>query len=317
MSSQICIKAQIADFIAANPYVKSFVVFPGITVQPLEMSNKFDDNGDRIISFPEEQLGQAAIIDISDSGELSVDYEGHTFPLEFFRISDTSIKYHPGIVADESINVCFDNTPSGYKALSDRSSFALIDLYRSEPYELSADLSFFVECPVKRDKSLIFSTTDINEFICSTTNSKYRCLFAIAYYTASRISEVIALITDDIKDGVINFRAEKSRSKLGRSIEICPELKEFLAQHETPEVGYLFISSYAGRSTKPITYRAVESYVKSLAGKNPKFKGLTSFSFVKSKARHLHDSGKSDKAIARFVGMKSNRTKIIRSLYQN
>jgi integrase/recombinase XerD len=318
MPSQNCIKAQLAEFIAANPFIKSFAIYPGITVQPAEMAEEFDDNGDRIIGFPEEQLGQVSIIDISDSGEFTAEYEGHTFPVEFFKISDTSQKYHPCIVADESANVIFDNTPNGNKSEQERSPYELIELYKSKPYELSADLSFFVGCPVKRDKSPIFSSDVITDFINSSKSPKYRCLFAIAYFTGSRISEVIALTVDDIKDGKINFSGANSKSRLARSVEICPDLKGFLDQHKIPEgCQYLFISSYAGRVNKPITYRAVESYLKVLAGKDPKFTGFTSFTLVKSKARHMHDNGDSDKAIARFVGMKSNRTKIIRSLYQD
>jgi integrase/recombinase XerD len=58
------------------------------------------------------------------------------------------------------------------------------------------------------------------------TTPRDKLLFAIAYYCACRVSEVLALTTDDIVDGVVTLRRATTKGKSGtRTLPMHPKLK--------------------------------------------------------------------------------------------
>jgi hypothetical protein len=308
MPSQQCFKQTLKDFITENPTAKSFHVSPGLTVQPLYMADEKDSAGGLIIGFPEEQIGQSTVIDIAKKGNFTVKYEGHIFPLEFFRLSEDDNIFHPCIVADDNLNPLFDNKPIGGMTSGDR--YQLIDLYESIEYVLHPISN-------KTKKSSIIAADLIDDFFELLADDKSkRCICAIAYYTASRISEVLSLKIDDLSPTTIRFREENSKSKTAREIEISVQLKFYLDGYTKPSKGYLF-PSIRGDGNVNQKYIGVAKYLKKIGTTDQRFDGLNTSSFLRSATRHMHDAGFTDKEIGAFVGLKSTRTKNIRALFED
>jgi integrase/recombinase XerD len=83
-------------------------------------------------------------------------------------------------------------------------------------------------------------------------NTFYRCLFAIALFSAARINETCTLFTEDVFDrngkprSHLTIRKSHTKGQLGsRTIPIIPDLRAFLIAYY-PEAGnpYLFPSRY-------------------------------------------------------------------------
>lgn len=83
-------------------------------------------------------------------------------------------------------------------------------------------------------------------------NTFYRCLFAIALFSAARINEVCTLLKEDLFDSLgkprshITIRKSNTKGQLGtRTIPIIPDLRAFLMEYY-PEAGspYFFPARY-------------------------------------------------------------------------
>jgi integrase/recombinase XerD len=57
------------------------------------------------------------------------------------------------------------------------------------------------------------------------TTTRDKLLFAHAYYCACRVSEVLALTTDDIVDGVVTLRRATKGKSGTRTLPMHPKLK--------------------------------------------------------------------------------------------
>ena len=77
-------------------------------------------------------------------------------------------------------------------------------------------------------------------------DEKWRCLFAIAYFTGSRISEVLQLTLEDVSGDRVLFRAATTKMKKTRVAIVVPPLQAFLDEYEFPSSGYLFPAHHNG-----------------------------------------------------------------------
>jgi integrase len=63
---------------------------------------------------------------------------------------------------------------------------------------------------------------DLVEIFNHLPDAKWRCVFAIAYFTGSRIGEVLKLRVDDIEGDRVLFRAENTKTKKTRVAVAVP-----------------------------------------------------------------------------------------------
>ncbi|WP_066423313.1 site-specific integrase [Anabaena sp. 4-3] len=88
----------------------------------------------------------------------------------------------------------------------------------------------------------VLTTEELNLlFHHGFTTPRDRTLFAICLFTGCRVSEALALRTDDIKSGTITFRKSTTKGKLKtRVVDIQPGLAKFLKDYQPPRTGALF-----------------------------------------------------------------------------
>jgi integrase/recombinase XerD len=68
-----------------------------------------------------------------------------------------------------------------------------------------------------------------------------RALFGICLFTGCRVSEALALQTNDIKSGTLTFRKSTTKGKLKtRVVDIQPGLAQLLAEYQLVKPGALF-----------------------------------------------------------------------------
>jgi integrase/recombinase XerD len=301
MPLQACFKQILEAFIADNPTAKSIQVLPGITVQPLAMADEKNSNDDLIIRFPEEQIGQITTLYKDAEGNLSAFYKEHRFPLEFFSLSEDASIFHPCIVADDNENHIFDDSGSD--------SYFPIDLYEIVHYSVTSISNSSTK------KSRIIPEELIGDFFELLIDDKAkRLIYAIAYFTGSRIGEVLKLEVGDISPTTIRFREENAKTKVSREMEMCDDLKFYLEGYKKPVKGFLFPSIRGATNQK---YVGIGKHLKKIGAIDKRFAGLSTNSFLRSAASRMHDDGFSDREIAAFVGLKSTRSKSVRALYED
>lgn len=94
----------------------------------------------------------------------------------------------------------------------------------------------------RNGQSAILSETELKELF-DYASPKYRAIFGICLFTGCRISECLALRSEDIVNGSILFRKENTKGKnKAREIAINPTLQGYLDGANLPTSGYLFPS---------------------------------------------------------------------------
>ena len=122
----------------------------------------------------------------------------------------------------------------------------------------------------------IFTSAELDRlFVRGFLTPRDRLLFAITYYCACRISEALALTTDDLASCVITFRKSTTKGKSRtRTVPIHPTLAQYLKAYNPPP-GLLF----PGRSgLKPLT-RAMADLIFRQACKRVRIRGASTHSF--------------------------------------
>ncbi len=129
-------------------------------------------------------------------------------------------------------------------------------------------------------------------------NEPYRLISQIAYFTAARIGEVLQLEARDLRGETLVYRAVTTKMKKTREVEVPVQLRSLLVQADLPKHGYLFPGS---GKTGHLTSRAVETAVKDAAALIG-VDGVSTHSFRRSMATHLHLAGMPLRAIQRITG---------------
>ena len=134
-------------------------------------------------------------------------------------------------------------------------------------------------------------------------SDKWRAVFAIAYFTGSRISEVLSLDVGDVATDRISFRRENTKTKKPRVAMVVEALRPFLAAYDAPQSGYLFPAHHNGDGGH-LSRQAADKVLRDaceLAGLD----GVSTHSFRRSFATNLHKQGYSLAKIARLLGHSS------------
>lgn len=128
-----------------------------------------------------------------------------------------------------------------------------------------------------------------------------KLLFAIAYYCACRVSEVLALTTEDVIGGVVTLRKTTTKGKSAtRTLPMHPKLLEYLEAYKPP-AELLF----PGRSQdKPLT-RAMADLTLRSACRRVRVRGVSTHSFRRTALTNLSNAGVPVRVIQEISGHKS------------
>ena len=136
------------------------------------------------------------------------------------------------------------------------------------------------------------------QLLWGESGTPYDLICQLAYFTAGRIGEVLQLRAEDIRGGEITYRAITTKTRTTRSVKIPVQLQDALRLGRLPGSGYLFPG--AG-SSGHLSARAVESHIKE-AARLLGFEGMSTHTFRRSMATHLHMQGVPLRAIQKITG---------------
>jgi len=131
--------------------------------------------------------------------------------------------------------------------------------------------------------------------------SRDKLLFAIAYYCACRVSEVLALTTEDLAGSVVTLRKCTTKGKIAtRTLPSHPKLQAYLAAYDPPS-GLLF----PGRNgDKPLT-RASADLILRAACKRARIRGASTHSFRRTALTNMSNANVPIRVIQEISGHKS------------
>lgn len=111
-----------------------------------------------------------------------------------------------------------------------------------------------------------------------------KALFAITYYCACRISEALALTTNDIAGATVTLRKSTTKGKIAtRVLPMHPKLLDYLEEF-APSDGLLF----PGRSSaRPLT-RAMADLILRKACQRVRIRGVSTHSFRRTSLTNMH-----------------------------
>lgn len=139
-------------------------------------------------------------------------------------------------------------------------------------------------------------------------DAKWRCVFAIAYFTGSRISEVLALDVANVQSDRIVFVRENAKTNIRREIVIQPQLRSFLDAYDVPSEGYLFPAYQNSKRGTHVSRQAAHQILRDVVGAAPELEGISTHSFRRSFATNLAKAGRPQAEIARLLGHRAAST---------
>ncbi|HEY9761190.1 MAG TPA: tyrosine-type recombinase/integrase [Trichocoleus sp.] len=149
----------------------------------------------------------------------------------------------------------------------------------------------------RNGQALVLTPSQLRD-LWAELDQPYQLVTQIAYFTAARCGEVVSLERSDLRGDAIVYRAAKTKTKTTRTAQVPPQLALYLGAIALPSRGYLFPS---GSSSGHLTVRAVDKWVRrsaELIGLD----GVSTHSFRRSQATHLHLAGVPLRAIQRITG---------------
>ena len=152
----------------------------------------------------------------------------------------------------------------------------------------------------RRGQARNLSTENLGAIFAELPNEKWRVVFAIAYFTGSRISEVLSLDVSDVASDRISFRRENTKTKKPRVAMVVDALRPFLAAYDAPNTGYLFPAHHNGQGGH-VSRQAADQVLRD-ACEMVGLDGVSTHSFRRSFATNLHKQGYSLAKIARLLG---------------
>lgn len=167
------------------------------------------------------------------------------------------------------------------------------------------DLSDFDAPARKKDgkgQARDLNESELTIFFNALMSDKWRCVFAIAYFTGSRITEVLSLQRDDIHRDRIVIRQLKSRTEKKRTVKITSGLQPFLDAYDMPNNGYIFPAYQNSRRKTYVTIQAASKVIREVVANNPELEGISTHTFRRSLATNLYHKGHTQAEIGRFLG---------------
>lgn len=134
-------------------------------------------------------------------------------------------------------------------------------------------------------------------------DEKWRCLFAIAYFTGSRISEVLKLTVADVTAERMLFRAANTKMRKTRVALVVPQLQAFLDDYDFPASGYLFPAHHNGDRAGHLSRQGADWLLRQVC-EAVGLEGVSTHSFRRSFATNLYHNGEPLAKICRLLGHK-------------
>ena len=129
----------------------------------------------------------------------------------------------------------------------------------------------------RKGQAAILAGSEIRQII-DLARPPYCYVIAIAAYTGCRISESLALQTQNLQNGIITFT--KTKTGKPRSVGIHPDLAAILKAANLPQDGYLFPSN-GGKNLGHLTRQGTDRELKSVC-LDLGLKGVSTHSFRRS-----------------------------------
>ncbi|MEM7066786.1 MAG: site-specific integrase [Cyanobacteria bacterium P01_B01_bin.77] len=140
-------------------------------------------------------------------------------------------------------------------------------------------------------------------------DAKWRCVFAIAYFTGSRISEVLALDVANVEQDRVVFVRENAKTNIRREIAIQPQLRAFLEAYDAPESGYMFPAYQNSKRKTHVSRQAAHKVLNEVVeAANGLLDGISTHSFRRSFATNLAKAGRPQAEISRLLGHRAIST---------
>ena len=144
--------------------------------------------------------------------------------------------------------------------------------------------------------------SELADFFNHLPDEKWSAVFALAYFTGSRISEVLSLDVDAIQGDRIVITILKSKQKRTREIVITPGLRSFLDAYDAPATGYLFPAYQNSQRKTHVTRQSAHRVLNEVVEAEPELKGISTHSFRRSFATNLRKAGRTEAEIGRLLG---------------
>ncbi|MEL7494196.1 MAG: site-specific integrase [Cyanobacteria bacterium J06554_11] len=168
------------------------------------------------------------------------------------------------------------------------------------------DVSLTTTAPARkkngRGQARHLGEDELVTFFSHLVSVKWQTVFAIAYFTGSRISEVLKLQVNDVEGDRITFRKENAKTKIRREIAIQPQLRDFIQAYDAPAVGYLFPAYQNSKRKTHVTRQAAHKILREVVAAAPELEGISTHSFRRSFATNLAKAGRSEAEIGRLLG---------------
>jgi integrase/recombinase XerD len=172
-------------------------------------------------------------------------------------------------------------------------------------------------------KSRILSPEELEKLFGAMKSDRSAAIFAICYFCAGRIGEVLALRCEDIEGDSIVFRASTTKTGESRTAMITPPLRRFLDAYMVETTGPLFPGERISKASRKYSKKdeatplkvnkrieghlSTQSADKILRGVCDElgFNGVSTHSFRRSFVSQQVKLGRTPAQIAKLTGHKS------------
>lgn len=150
----------------------------------------------------------------------------------------------------------------------------------------------------------------LNQLLSALPSVQWQAVFATAYFTGARISEVLKLDVKSVKADRIIYEAKTTKTKTRREAMITPTLAKVLESYGVPAKGYLFPSNHhhakkGGHLSRQSAHDVLELTCNRIFGDDH---GISTHSFRRSFATNLYRAGSTTAEIQRLLGHKNDST---------
>ncbi|NEQ45483.1 MAG: site-specific integrase [Leptolyngbya sp. SIOISBB] len=126
----------------------------------------------------------------------------------------------------------------------------------------------------------------------------------MAYFTGSRISEVLQLTVEDVSGDRVLFRAANTKMRKARMAMVVVPLQAFLDKYEFPRSGYLFPAHHDGLRGGHLSRQGADWMLRQVCA-SVGLDGVSTHSFRRSSATNPYRNGEPMAKICRLLGYKN------------
>jgi integrase/recombinase XerD len=153
----------------------------------------------------------------------------------------------------------------------------------------------------RNGKAKVLDPSELSRLFEAFNCDRDRLVFGLAYFTGSRISEVLSLQVEDIGAGSIVFKADRTKTGESRTAQIIAPLQALLDAYLVEESGPLF----PGRHGRGQMTRQAADLILREACKDVGLEGVSTHSFRRSFVTALAKEGRTPSQIHQLTGHKS------------